>query len=96
MVRMASGPVEIAPCTVETPGGRIEVRWKPEAAATAQLAFFAKVLTAIGGEPLLASAAVARQYSAGAQPASVLDIDTTVKTLYGRQQDVEVGWSSHY
>lgn len=50
IVRSVSVPSEIEACTVETPGGRIEICWEPEAAATAQaqLAFLAEFLTASG------------------------------------------------
>ncbi|MGC9222268.1 MAG: hypothetical protein ACP5E2_00005, partial [Terracidiphilus sp.] len=46
----AESKASLEPMTVQTPGGRIEVHWEPEAAATAQaqLAFFAEFLTTGG------------------------------------------------
>lgn len=173
VVRPTSASSEIERSTVETPGGRIEVCWEPEAAATAQaqLAFFAEFLTASGvyeewvrSCPLryasnnasevrdvvgtwflsilaghhryahvtgLRGDSVSRQILGMEKTVSedtlrralgrmseeesrvwlqpqllssvgpalsqpwILDIDTTIKTLYGRQQGAEVGYNPH-
>lgn len=173
VVRPASGPSELSRCTVETPGGRMEVCWEPEATATAQaqLAFFAEFLTAsgvyedwvracplhyasnnacevrdvlgtwflsilaghnryahvtglrgdrvsqqiLGMEKMVSEDTLRRALGRISEDASrrwlppqllasvgpalaqpwILDIDTTIKTLYGKQQGAAIGYNPH-
>lgn len=81
------------PIQVDTFGGRLHVEWDTDSDATpiGQLAFFAAFLKNAGvlddwvGDFRSITPALSEPW--------ILDVDTTIKTLYGRQMGAEVGYN---
>ena len=88
----------------QTMGGRMHVRWDEAAQATphGQLVFFAEFLATAGvferwveGCPLSYSSPNASAKRDVLDRPWVMDIDATIKPLYGHQQGAEIGYTPH-